>query len=214
VLMPGLALPLRIFEPRYRRLLADVTVDGGPRSFGVVALTAGAEVDTGLDNRVPEFAPVGTVAEIVEVQQVGDGTVSVLTGGSRRFRIVRLVDSAAPYLRAEVRYLDELTGTMPDTLPAAALALAGEYARLVAQLMGGEAVEGEAYPTDSILLSYRLASEAPLPLEDRQELLEDDTATARLLHVQRVLRREVVLLRRTRSIAVAPGVLRAVLGAN
>lgn len=103
---------------------------------------------------------------------------------------------------------------MPDTLPGAARALANEYSRLIAQLMGGAPHEGEPYPSDLILLSYRLAAEAPLPAEDRQQLLEDDTATARLLHVQRVLRREVVLLRRTRSIAVPPRVLQATLRPN
>ena len=50
--------------------------------------------------------------------------------------------------------------------------------------------------------------------DDHQLLLEDETATARLLHVQRVLRREVILLRRTRTVAVSPGLLRIRLRPN
>lgn len=214
VLMPGRALPLRIFEPRYRRLLGDVTAAGGAGRFGVVALTAGLEVDNGRDDRAPQFAQVGTVAEILEVHPEADGTASVLTGGSQRFRIVQLAETSAPYLQAEVTYLDELAGAMPDTLPVAARALANEYARLIAELVGGERIDAEPYPSDLILLSYRLAAEAPLAPQDRQQLLEDGTATARLLHVQRVLRREVVLLRRTGSIAVSPGVLQHALHPN
>jgi Lon protease-like protein len=214
VLMPGCALPLRIFEPRYRRLLADVSSADNLGSFGVVALTSGPEVDTGLDDAAPEFAQVGTVAEILEVHPAADGTVSVFTGGSQRFRIVRQIETTAPYLMAEVDYLSELTGQLPETLPGAARALAAEYARLIGVLTGTEPGAREPYPTDPSLLSYRLATEAPLTQADHQQLLEDDTAAARLLHVQRVLRREVVLLRRTRSIAVSPGLLRVTLRPN
>jgi Lon protease-like protein len=219
VLMPGCPLPLRVFEPRYRRLLADVTGEGGPRRFGVPTLLGGPEVDTGFDEAAPRLAEIGTVAEILEMDPQSDGTIVVLTGGSSRFRIQRIVDTTAPYLEAEVSYLDEVTGDLPDTLPDQARALAGEYARLIASLTGEE-IEGDGrvgrdpYPSDPILLSYRLATEAPLSQRDHQDLLEDDTATSRLLRVQRVLRREVVLLRHTRSIAVSPAVLRVALGPN
>ena len=178
VLMPGCPLPLRLFEPRYRRLLADVTDVGGPRRFGVVALTAGLEVDSGLDESITQFAQIGTVAEILEVHAGADGSANLLTGGSQRFRILRLVETPAPYLDGSVGVL---------------LTFA---------------------PDDTILLSYRLAADAPLSQADSQTLLEDDTAAARLLHVQRVLRREVVLLRRTRTIAVSPGALQVALRPN
>lgn len=214
VLMPGCPLPLRVFEPRYRRLLADVTGEGGPRRFGVPTLLAGPEVETGSAHGEPELAEIGTVAEILEVRPQPDTTIAVLAGGSSRFRIERLVSTDAPYLQAEVSYLDEIAGVMPETLPAQAQALAVEYRRLIGELTGESAERAEPYATDPILLSYQLATEAPLPQRDHQDLLEDETATARLLHVQRVLRREVSLLRHTRSIAVSPAVLRAVLRAR
>lgn len=59
VLLPGAGLPLRIFEPRYRALLADVTARGARRAFGVVALTAGLEMDSDLVRSGTEFAEVG-----------------------------------------------------------------------------------------------------------------------------------------------------------
>jgi hypothetical protein len=216
VLMPGCPLPLRIFEPRYRRLLADVAGEDGPRRFGVVALLTGPEVDTGFDEAAPTLAEVGTVAEILEMQRAPDGTYVLLTGGSSRFRIDRLVDTTAPYLEAEVTYLDELAGPLPKNLTAQTRALAAEYRRIVAKLTGdpNDAEPTDPYPSDPILLSYRLATEVPLAQPDHQDLLEDDNATSRLLHVQRVLRREVALLRGTRSIAVSPAVLRAALGLN
>jgi Lon protease-like protein len=219
VLMPGCPLPLRIFEPRYRRLLADVTDEDGPRRFGVPTLLGGPEVDTGFDDAMPQLAQIGTVAEILEVEPQPDGTIAVLTGGSSRFRINRIVETTAPYLEAEVSYLDEVTGDLPESLPDQARALADEYARLIGSLTGEESGYDERhshnpFPSDPILLSYRLATEAPLSQRDHQDLLEDDTATSRLLRVQRVLRREVVLLRHTRSIAVSPAVLRIALRPN
>jgi hypothetical protein len=214
VLMPGCPLPLRVFEPRYRRLLADVTEPDGIRCFGVPTLLSGPEVDSGLDDATPQLADIGTVAEVLEVHPQPDGTFSILTGGTDRFRIDRVVDSATPYLQAEVTYLPEVAGELPEQLPAQAQALASEYRRLIFELTGQAEHDREPYPTDAILLSYRLATEAPLTQHDRQDLLEDETAAARLLHVQRVLRREVALLRHTRSIAVSPAILRMVLRTN
>jgi len=217
VLMPGCPLPLRVFEPRYRQLLEDVTEPDGLRCFGVAALLAGPEVAIGFDEAAPVLAGIGTVAEILEVEPQPDGTFEVLTGGSRRFRIEGIVDTAKPYLEAEVSFLEEITGDLPEQLPAQAQALAVEYRRLIGALTGesGERPVGaQPYHNDPILLSYQLATETPLTQRDHQDLLEDDTAAARLLHVQRVLRREVVLLRATRSIAVSPAVLRLVLRAN
>lgn len=208
VLMPGCPLPLRIFEPRYRQLLSDVTGDEGTGSFGVVALMAGSEVGPIATQHI---AAVGTIAEILEVHPAPDGTSAILTGGSRRFRIVEVLDSLAPYVKAEVAYLDEAEGNVPPGLPEAVKALAAEYARLLNVLTRGEAGDRDPYPDDDILLSYRLATEAPVSAADHQRLLEASSAAARLAAVHKVLRREVVLLRETRTIAVSPAVLQIAL---
>jgi Lon protease-like protein len=207
--MPGCTLPLHIFEPRYRALLEDVTADGGPGHFGVVVITpdrAVAEPEVAAD-----YEPIGTLAQVLEVHPGPGGTSAVLTGGTRRFRVHRIVDSPSPYLEAEISYLEEAAGTMPPNLPDATKALATEYSRLISVLTGGETGARDPYPDDDILLSYRLASEVPLPTEDRQRLLEDEDAAIRLLHVRKVLRREVALLRHTRTIAVSPAVLQIAL---
>lgn len=215
VLMPGATLPLRIFEPRYRRLLADVTAEGARQAFGVVALTAGLEVDNGLDETAPQVAQVGTLAELIEVEQIVDGSFIVLGVGSRRFRIVRLLEAPVPYLTAKVEFLPERAGPMSDALPGSARALAAEYARLLALLApSSDEDEAEPLPRDSIALSYRLAADSFLSPADRQQLLADDTATDRLERIVRVLRREVVLLRTTRSIAVSPSSLQTLLLPN
>lgn len=210
VLLPGSPLPLRVFEERYRELMKDVAGPGGTRQFGVVALSAGLEVESALTVGEQEFARVGTVAEIMEAQLNADGYGALVAVGSRRFRITELVATGTLYLQARVEYLDEPAGELPETLPDSARALAVEYARLLSRLTGVEA-DTDPYPNDAALLSYRIALEAPLDPSDRQVLLEQPTAADRLQRLVRLLRREVVLLRRTRSIAVAPSVLYAAL---
>jgi Lon protease-like protein len=207
VLMPGAALPLRIFEPRYRQLLADVTGSAGDRRFGVVVLVAGLEVETELADEAPRLADVGTMAEIIDVEPDDDGTSAVLTVGSSRFHIEELLsDSGTPYLQARVRVLDEPLGELPEGLVETARSRSLEYQRLIGTLTG-VVPDLTPYPNDAVALSYRIANDAPLPAGDRQALLTAESAAHRLRSVSAVLRRETVLLRETRSIPVEPGVL-------
>ena len=62
VLFPRMTLPLRIFEPRYRQMLADC-LDGDP-IFGVVLIREGKEVG---ETAMPH--DVGTTARIIAVQK-------------------------------------------------------------------------------------------------------------------------------------------------
>lgn len=210
VLVPGMPLPLHIFEPRYRKLLSDVSQGPGNGAFGVVALRRGAEVDT-VDTigtagaGTPEIAGVGTLAEILEVQPYDDGASDLLLVGSRRFRIVRLLTGATPYLRAEVQWLEEPGGNLGQHEVAVTLRLCQEYNALIEGLTGRRR-ESEL-PRDAGLLSYHVAGEFPLAPDDRQALLEQATAADRLRSAIGLLRREISLLEATRSICVAPSVL-------
>jgi hypothetical protein len=73
---------------------------------------------------------------------------------------------------------------------------------------------GPELPGDANQLSYHVAARLPLPPTDRQDLLADETTADRLDRVARLLRREIALLQRTRSIAVSPSVLRMITGTN
>ena len=214
VLMPGAGLPLRIFEPRYRQLLADVTAAGADRRFGVVGLLEGREVASpALVDDAVQIARVGTMAEILEVESYPDGTSTVLTVGSTRFVIEERPATDKPYEVARVRALDEPVGELPDGLAESTRADALAYAQLLARVSRVD-TEIEPYPRDVVALSYRLAADAPLPRADRQELLELETAAQRLRALGRILRRELILLRETRTIAVSPAMLQEVLRLN
>jgi uncharacterized protein len=106
-LFPGVVLPLRIFEPRYRRLVGDlVALPAGNdrRYFGVVAIRQGWEVE--------RIAPaealydVGCIARLQGVRPQPDGGFRIVTVGAERFRLLDvIVGDDPPYLQAEVEWL-------------------------------------------------------------------------------------------------------------
>jgi Lon protease-like protein len=211
VLLPGMPLPLHVFEQRYRDLLADLEDAEGSGSFGVVALRSGTETLAGAAD-LPEIEDIGTLAEIIEVETAEDGTSDLLSVGSRRFRIDALVPEGKAYLRAEITYLDEDDGALTAEQATRARDLIEVYDALLMRLTGR--ATGAELPNDANQLSYQVAARLPLPPEERQALLTDTTTADRLVRLARLLRREIALLQRTRSIAVSPAVLRIVTGSN
>jgi hypothetical protein len=213
VLLPGMPLPLHIFEQRYRDLLADIAEAPGGASFGVVALRSGTEArtrhtrDTG-----PHVEAIGTLAEILELESQADGTSDLLSIGSRRFRIETLVPDGKDYLRAEVAYLDEQDGDLTVEQANRARELIEVYDAMLVRLAGR--ATGAELPADATQLSYQIAARLPLPPAERQALLGLPTTAERLVALARLLRREIALLQGTRSIAVSPAVLRIVTGTN
>lgn len=213
VLLPGMPLPLHIFEPRYRQLLDDLGSSSDGARFGVVGLRSGTETLTGNGpNAPPDVATIGTMAEILEVQRQEDGSSEVLSVGSRRFEVESLIPEGAPYLRGEVRFLDEPDGLLDDDRPAVTRELMTQYDALLTRIAGR--ATGDALPADPNQLGYHAGARLPLLPSDRQLLLELETTAERLARLNRLLRREIALLRQTRSIAVAPGVVLLGVGRN
>ncbi len=207
-----MTLPLHVFEPRYRKLLEDVHADGDSARFGVVALRSGSEVESGLSRggsrhqqaALPDLAEVGTIAEIMEAEPFEDGSTDLLTVGSRRFRVIELL-APDPYLRARVEWLPERSGELHDAQVELTYELCSRHAQLLLALSSRR--RNGPVPKDPNLLSYHVAAHLPLPLPDRQRLLEQRTTAQRLELALTLLRREISLLRATRSICVPPEVL-------
>jgi Lon protease-like protein len=104
VLCPGVALPLHIFEDRYR-LMIDRCIER-MEPFGVVLIREGRETGR-LDGRL---ADVGTTALIRQAGRTDDGRMNIMTVGGRRFRIAGLDEHTEPYLLGNVEMLDEPLG--------------------------------------------------------------------------------------------------------
>jgi Lon protease-like protein len=104
VLCPGVALPLHIFEDRYRLMIGRCLERGEP--FGVVLVREGHEVGP-LRGRI---ADVGTTAIIRRAGRYPDGRLDILTVGERRFHLDALDARSQPYLVGRVTMLDEPSG--------------------------------------------------------------------------------------------------------
>jgi Lon protease-like protein len=179
VLFPGAILPLHVFEPRYRRLMADCVA--GDHRFGVVLITRGSEVGGG-DQR----ADTGTVARITGMTELEDGRMMVVAQGTHRLRVEEWLPDD-PYPHAIVNELagDDQAADAGDAADAAAAAAAADGAptpraeaavrRLYSLL--SELEDVPALPHDLDLggqdeaSGWQLCALAPLNLMDRQRLL-------------------------------------------
>ncbi|WP_150306636.1 LON peptidase substrate-binding domain-containing protein [Planctomonas psychrotolerans] len=100
VLFPYMPMQLRVFEPRYLMLLADILSDE-PSEFGIPLIERGSEVGGG-----EHTFGHGTVAQIVELEGL-EGFVGMTVQGDRRFEVTEWLDDQ-PYPRAKVRELPDL----------------------------------------------------------------------------------------------------------
>ena len=117
VLAPGIALPLHIFEERYRAMVKRCLDTSSP--FGIVLIREGSEVAP-RDGREQELSisVVGTFAEIREASKYVDGRWDLLTVGTGRFVVREVIADREPYLVGEV---DELGDSVGDEEVAEAL---------------------------------------------------------------------------------------------
>lgn len=197
VLLPGMPLPLHVFEPRYVAMLD--TVISTDRQMGVVLIERGREVGGG-DVR----CDVATMARVVESQELADGRLLVMALGVRRIRVRRWLPDD-PYPCAETEdWPDEPEDESPEApeLLRRLSGLVSEARSLASRLRFGSGPQPEtAEPApvdlgdDLAAASYRAAALAPLGPLDRYEVLCAPSANQRLAVAHRVVADAVELLR-------------------
>lgn len=173
VLFPGAAMPLHIFEPRYRRLLADALA--ADRRFGLVYRP----------ERVAEreLAPghVGCVAVIERDQVLPDGASNIVVRGEARFALERFVATPAPYLVAEVSsYDDEPEAEAELVALAARVRELFERVGRASRALADDTDPLPEMPTDAAEMSFVLAASIDFEGPDRQRLLSSRSAAERL----------------------------------
>ncbi|HET9139463.1 LON peptidase substrate-binding domain-containing protein [Actinophytocola sp.] len=204
VLLPGAQLPLHVFEPRYRQLTVDLVTGVVPaKRFGVVALRPSLDVEV---TSLEQLRGFGCSALLNSAKRLPDGRFDIVTRGERRFRLLALDSTSAPYLVGAVEWV-------PDAEPPSV----GEEAVRMLQLgarsahrrychtawKGGEWTEPPD-DTDAAGLAHLLASDCLLPLDDRQRLLEETRPLHRLRLVRRMLNREAGILASLRAVPAPP----------
>jgi Lon protease-like protein len=150
VLFPGTPLPLHIFEPRYKEMIAECLAQN--RTFGVVRA-----VEQGV-------AEVGCTAEIVTVvKEYPDGRLDLVTEGRKRFELVR-INQERSFLRAEILLIGDEPGAPSQEETERAVEL---HSQVLAIAGATQDLSG----ADPSLLSFYLAASLPLDLDFKQKLL-------------------------------------------
>ena len=180
VLFPGAALPLHIFEPRYRQLVADRLAGDG--RFGLIHPVEGQD-----DADLPTGA-VGCIAEIEHHEPLPDGRSNIIVRGRERFAFAGWVESGTPYRTADVVPWDDLLE------PAASLAVLNGRVRLLftrvadaARIITEEGAGPPPLPDDPSRLSFAIASMIDMDAADRQALLAERSPLARLRALEALL---------------------------
>jgi len=151
VLLPGCPLPLHIFEPRYKEMIAECRAQDSP--FGVVRIAEKG------------FADVGCSAGIVSVvKEYFDRQLDIITEGRKRFEVLQ-VNQERSFLRAETILIEDEAGPTAADEAARAVQLHAEILKLAGAMQ-------DLSGADKSTISFYLAGSLPLDLDFKQTLLE------------------------------------------
>jgi uncharacterized protein len=183
VLFPHGVLPLHVFEPRYRELMQDVLADD--ERFGVVLISRGHEVGGG-----DERTEVGTMARIVQAEELEDGRWATIAVGTHRIRVEEWLPDD-PYPRALVTDLpDSDPGPAPEVPALLAEATTRVRRVLAMQAELGETTVRSTFPVadDPATACWQLAVVAPLNAHDAQRILAVPACEERLAELVEAVR--------------------------
>lgn len=179
VLLPGVPLPLHIFEPRYKEMITECLEQKKP--FGIVRAS---------DEGVAEF---GCTAEIISVtKKYDDGRMDILARGVERFEVLE-VHQDRSFLQAEISVVhddDEKEPAKPES------ELVEQAVRLHAEIVKLAGADLDSADESASNLSFLLAGSLPLDLDFKQSLLSTLSETKRLEAVVGYLRAVLPGLRR------------------
>jgi uncharacterized protein len=187
VIFPGVSVPLNVFEDRYRALVHHLlrVEDPTQRLFGSVGIREGYEVG---EHGSQSLFRVGCRVQLTDVESRPDGTFSIVAVGLDRIQLERL-DTSGAFPVGQVVDRPETSGEVPEELLVRARETFTAYRAALAEIRT-DPYSGDL-PRDPSYLSWTLAACAPLPLHERQALLEAEDAAHRLRLVTDLLRSEL-----------------------
>jgi len=187
VFFPQTRMPLHIFEPRYRQMIADAVASD--MRFGIVLLRPGWENDY---FGAPAVHPCGTLSVIEQALPLDDGRFNILVRGEVRFRIVDEI-SREPYRMARVVARPEQErGTSESYAQRTWLA---DLSRQYLTYLPDQATVPEIDTVGIEALTNALIMSLNIEVEEKQRLLEIDDLVSRAEEVGDELQRRIESLR-------------------
>jgi Lon protease-like protein len=187
VLFPNVFLPLHIFEPRYREMVADAL--HGDRIIGMVLLRPGWEGD--YEGRPPIY-PVGCAGLITNAEPLSDGRYNIVLQGLQKFRVTG-EDASRSYRLAHVETILEAVSAADRNV------MRSERQRLEELLVPQPAGRGvnprmpRSMPDEDLVNA--LAQYLELEPVEKQALLERDGLLARCRSLIELLEMKVIVSR-------------------
>jgi ATP-dependent Lon protease len=188
VVFPHMVIPLFVGRPKSIKAL-DVAMDAGKHIL-LVAQRQAAKDDPAAD----DLYDIGSVATVLQMLKLPDGTVKVLVEGTQRARIVR-VEERGEYLAADAQTIPADPG-QPHEIEAMRRALLAQFDQYVKlnKKIPPEILTSMSGIDDGGRLADAIAAHLPLKLEQKQQILEMSEAGKRLEHLLGVLEGEVDIL--------------------
>ncbi len=181
VLLPEEAVPLHIFEPRYRTMVAECLERES--EFGILWLGEGGLQEVGCGARIEQV-----------LEEFEDGRLNILVRGTEPFRLLRKIEEL-PYPAGDVELLEDEQEPAADA--EAQTTARDRYADLVERV-----TDERPEPTDLAALdAYDMVATVELPLETKQELLEQRSERLRLKEVGKLFSEALERIDRAERIA-------------
>jgi len=188
VAFPGTITPLAIGRKRSKALLADTAPDDS-----IIGLVTQRNPETDQPN-FDDLYTVGTIASILKVIKMPQGSINIVVHGTSRFKILERV-ATKPYLKAKVQPLDVETVTTKK-LQALIVSVRQSANRVIALSpnVPEEASVLLENIEDASALADFLAAHLSLEIAKKQELLEELDPTRRLEKISVILVNQLEVL--------------------
>lgn len=166
LLLPGMDLPLHIFEPRYRALIHDAMARD--RRIGMIQPRK--------DGPVPPLFDMGCLGHVSQIEALDDGRFNIILTGITRFRVVRELSVTTQFRQIEAD-VEQAPGD--EVLAAIERAALEQEARRFADSLGYVVDWTAVSRLDDMALVNGIAQIAPFDPAAKQTLLEADTLSER-----------------------------------
>ena len=189
VVYPHMVIPLFVGRERSIRALDAAMADN--KQILLVAQKS-AEVD---DPAEDEIHKIGTLATILQLLKLPDGTIKVLVEGAERARLDMLYDSD-DYFAADVTplsYADKLDEREVEVLTRSIIGLFDQYVKLNKKVPP-EILTSLAGIDDASRLADTIAAHMSLKIDEKQKILEIADPRKRLEHLMGLIDAELDLL--------------------
>jgi uncharacterized protein len=160
ILLPGMHLPLHIFEPRYRALVGDALARD--RMIGMIQPSG--------DGKNPDLFAIGCLGRIEDVEALEDGRYNIVLQGLQRFTVTNELDVKTPFRQAEAELWEE--DELGEALSIAERAALEMESRRFADSQGYAVDWNSVSQLDDFSLVNAIAQIAPFDTAAKQALLE------------------------------------------